>query len=69
MPRAAAFVVTQGPDGQDKEILGVGRDLPAAIILAEQLGSRKPVSWAQTTPCYWWGTGTDLFIVQTQLWD
>lgn len=72
MPRTdmpTCFVVLQGADGQDKEVLGVARKLPAAKVIAEQYGSRKPLGWDQTTPTYWWGTGTDLFIVETSFWD
>lgn len=68
MPFPTAFVVLQGADGQDKEILGASSSLEGAKVIAEQVGSRPPISWDQTTPCYWWGNGTDMFIVQTQWW-
>lgn len=63
-----AYVVTQGADGQDKEILGVAGSLEGAKVLAEQLGSRQPIGWDQTFPHFWWGTGTDLFITEAQYW-
>jgi len=63
-----AYVVTQGPDDQDKAILGVSGSLEGAKVLASQVGSRPPVGWDQTFPHVWWGTGTDLFITETQYW-
>jgi hypothetical protein len=71
MPRPtvpSAYVVLQGQDGQDKEVLGAASSLEGAKVIGEQFGTRKPLGWDQTTPCYWWGTGTDIFIVQTQWW-
>jgi hypothetical protein len=63
-----AYVVTQGPDGLEKEILGASGSLDGAKILASQVGSKKPIGWDQTLPHVWWGTGTDLFIHEVQYW-
>ena len=63
-----AYVVTQGEAPNNVEILGVSGSLPGAKILASQVGSKQPVGWDQTFPHVWWGTGTDLFITETQYW-